>query len=754
MTGAPTRPGKVSLAGAGVVLLPAVQDTALKAAMQSVDSLVRPAPGSDRITPIIQWLFQRSPWVMWGGVVLGLIVLSIVLGWGWPRRKEIGQWLVSRSRNVKLALVGAAVAAVALATTAGYQSYQFVETDKRFCNGCHIFVASGQRFVTADSGNYTIVPMLEGKHDSLGCHTCHPLKPMKEAVKLLFWMSGFREKEIPPHARVPRQICEQCHVRGRAEDKDRWKAIAATAGHRIHLESDSSALKGKVECLTCHALTAHRFPPADSTCGQSNCHKVSETRIILGKMKDVGDFHCVGCHQFTAYVPALATRDSAASTLVPAIKSCFRCHAMQQRLPDFDERKDPHKGTCGMCHDPHTQTRPAETVKTCSTRECHGLWNQIPFHYGAQHRGKAQQCTLCHPAHAARVDAADCVGCHQRVRDYAPGQRLFPPLPFDTLEALRHSLAPEPPVAKPERPNKVKGDAPPSDDSPGRALSARRALPSDSFSHPRRRVRDYASGQRLFPPLPFDTLEALRHSLAPEPPVAKPERPNKVKGDAPPWDDPPRRGVSALPALPSDTFAHPLHKKLACLTCHLSTSGSKLTFEPPRGCQICHHQNPARTDCARCHEEGSLPEVVAVQVSIAAAGKPERERTVAFRHERHADLHCIDCHGQPVSLAPVDSAVSCQGCHEKHHEANRDCATCHRTASITVAHARPARVHVACDACHATAAIAALKPTRSLCLACHGPAVDHNPKRECSSCHLQAPPDQYRARLLKRGQPG
>jgi hypothetical protein len=61
---------------------------------------------------------------------------------------------------------------------------------------------------------------------------------------------------------------------------------------------------------------------------------------------------------------------------------------------------------------------------------------------------------------------------------------------------------------------------------------------------------------------------------------------------------------------------------------------------------------------------------------------------------------------------------------------------------------------VACDACHATAAIAALTPTRSLCLACHGPAVDHNPKRECSSCHLQAPPDQYRAQLLKRGQPG
>jgi hypothetical protein len=383
---------------------------------------------------------------------------------------------------------------------------------------------------------------------------------------------------------------------------------------------------------------------------------------------------------------------------------------MQQRLPDFDERKDPHKGTCGMCHKPHTQTTKEETIKTCSTQECHGLWNLIPFHAGAQHRKKALQCTLCHAPHAARVDAADCVGCHQRVRDYAPGRRLFPPLPFDTSEVLRHSMAPEPPPAEPVQPSKVKGDAPP--------------------------------------------LDGFRHSVAPEPPPAEPERPSKVKGDAPPGDDSPRRALSILSPLPHDSFPHPRHKKLACLTCHLSTSGEKLTFQPPRGCQICHHQNPAKSDCTKCHEQGSLPEIVAVPVSIAAASKPARERTVAFRHEKHKDLHCTDCHGTPVSMAPVDSAITCQGCHDKHHEAARHCAECHQTASITQIHAKPARTHVACDACHATAAIAALSPTRTLCLACHPPAVDHHTEKECSTCHLQASPDQYRARLLKRGKAG
>jgi len=678
-------PGGVPLAGAG--FLPMIQPISAALSLQdsatrtrSADSIVTQLQ-HDKLTPIIQWIFQRAPWVMWGGVVVALVVLFFIVRWLWPRRRQILPWIRSRSSAGKFALVGAAAVAVGLAATAGYGGYHFVETDKRFCNGCHIFVGSGQRFVVADSGNYTVVPMLEGKHDSMGCHTCHPLKPMKEAVKLIFWMSGLREKEIPLHAKVPRKICEECHVQGRAEDKDKWKAIAATAGHRTHLESDSAALKGKVECLTCHAQIAHRFPPADSTCGQSECHKKDETRIILGKMKGQGDFHCVGCHQFTAGVPALATRDSAASTLVPAIKSCFRCHAMQQRLPDFDERKDPHKGTCGMCHDPHIQSRKEEALKTCSSRECHGLWNQVPFHAGAQHRRKALQCTLCHPAHAARVDASDCVGCHQRVRDYAPGQRLFPPLPFDTAKALRQSLVPEPPPAEPERPS-------------------------------------------------------------------------KVKGDAPPGDDPPRRGLSAFPAVPSDSFSHPIHKKLACLTCHLSTSGEKLTFEPPRGCQICHHQKPAKTDCAKCHEQGSLPDIVAVPVSIAAAAKPARERTVAFRHEKHTDLKCTACHGQAVTMAPVDSAVTCQGCHDKHHEAARHCAECHQTATITQTHAKPARTHVACDACHATAAIAALSPTRTFCLACHPPAVDHNEEKECSACHLQATPDEYRSRLLKPGKAG
>jgi hypothetical protein len=207
-------------------------------------------------------------------------------------------------------------------------------------------------------------------------------------------------------------------------------------------------------------------------------------------------------------------------------------------------------------------------------------------------------------------------------------------------------------------------------------------------------------------------------------------------------------------AQPGDTFSHARHQSLHCLTCHLSRTGAMLTFEPPRGCQICHHQAPARSDCVKCHEPDGIPGAVGVAVVIAPADKPARERPVDFRHERHAELDCTACHGVPVTLAPVDSAGSCRGCHDRHHQAGRDCAACHRTGAITQAHARPVRAHVACNSCHPTAAISPLSPTRSFCLACHQPDVDHHPERECADCHFQAGQEDYRARLLRREGPG
>ena len=199
----------------------------------------------------------------------------------------------------------------------------------------------------------------------------------------------------------------------------------------------------------------------------------------------------------------------------------------------------------------------------------------------------------------------------------------------------------------------------------------------------------------------------------------------------------------------ADTFPHRRHTAVACLTCHLSRTGERLTFQPPRGCQICHHEVRAREGCVQCHQQARLADTLPARLVVQVEPDAPRQRSVAFPHRRHTELSCGTCHTVTVSLAPVDSVATCTGCHEKHHEPDRACAGCHRTQSVAPAHARPVRPHVACDACHPTAVIARLAPTRSFCLACHPPAVDHHAGRECVTCHLQLDPAQYRSRLLK-----
>ena len=200
-------PGGVPLAGAG--FLPMIQPISAALSLQdsvagtgSADSIVTQLP-HDKLTPIIQWLFQRSPFVMWGGVLLALVIVFFFLRWFWPRRREAGTWFRTRSREVKFAMFAGVM--VLLLMAAGWvHSYHFVETDKRFCNGCHIFIGTGHALVQAE------FRQLHPRAESRGQARLHRLpylppaqSDQKEAVKLLFWMSGVRGKEIPPTPESP-----------------------------------------------------------------------------------------------------------------------------------------------------------------------------------------------------------------------------------------------------------------------------------------------------------------------------------------------------------------------------------------------------------------------------------------------------------------------------------------------------------------------------------------------------------------------
>ena len=46
----------------------------------------------------------------------------------------------------------------------------------------------------------------------------------------------------------------------------------------------------RIECLTCHGVTAHRFVPVAQTCAQSGCHE--QIKFQLGKMAGQTSQHC------------------------------------------------------------------------------------------------------------------------------------------------------------------------------------------------------------------------------------------------------------------------------------------------------------------------------------------------------------------------------------------------------------------------------------------------------------------------------
>ena len=110
---------------------------------------------------------------------------------------------------------------------------------------------------------------------------------------------------------------------------------------------------------------------------------------------------------------------------------------MRALLATFDPAKEPHRGSCGMCHNPAHGREARRRAQVVRRRECHADWRSVAFHVGAAHKKVAQQCQTCHVPHAARVDASDCAGCHEAVRK--GGGKFQPPVPFDTTKALQQS---------------------------------------------------------------------------------------------------------------------------------------------------------------------------------------------------------------------------------------------------------------------------------------------------------------------------
>ena len=674
------------------------------------DSVVVESPLPGGLAAVTRFLLTSVPqWVQIAGLILAALVAAFVLRYLVRHRRAIREWLATRSRGTAIALGATALVVVTAVIGMGAATWNYTQHSNEFCTSCHVMGPAFQKFGSA-----------ENKHGELSCHDCHQQSVFASVHELYVWLRE-RPEEIGAHAKVPNRVCETCHV---TSDTAKWRRVAGTAGHRVHLESDSSALDSLL-CVTCHGEEVHRFRPVRATCGQSGCHAQDETNIMLGKMQTQTIRHCTTCHAFSADVPALATVDSASGTMVPGQLECFGCHDMRRTLADFDATREPHGAKCGTCHNPHTQKTPADARATCTTSGCHANWRDEPFHTGAAHRKVGERCLTCHNQHAARVDASDCAGCHADVRSRG---NLRPPVPFDTTKALRRTSA------MPHATPRVAGHA------------GVRAAPATApaLESVREEERD--------PPLP-ESEPLTRYPFTghwPGDPGPEPAPPPVPGGHVPPafGDNAPAR-ASWPPPTAADTFSHPRHAKLACLVCHQTGTGlGRLTFQRPRGCTICHHQAPAQARCASCHQPNEVAAPIPTTVTVTVAGRQPAARPVDFVHSRHTAQPCLACHTTPVTLAPSPAVAQCKDCHTEHHAADRTCSACHAVADAKAAHPNPEAAHQRCDACHTGATVAQLTPTRTFCATCHAPkAANHYDQKQCTTCHFLVEPGAYRAKL-------
>jgi len=525
----------------------------------------------------------------------------------------------------RLTALAVFVLVVVTASVAGYRQWHYMQHDNTFCTSCHLMRDPFERFTRS-------------AHAKLECHNCHKGK-ISEQLHQLYATLVDRPTEITTHADVPNQVCGSCHIAG---DSTRWRIIASTAGHRRHLESNARALR-EVRCTTCHGVSVHEFAPVDRTCGQAGCHATNLVR--LGKMGQMSDLHCTTCHNFLAEARTVAV-DSLGRPLTPAAMQCFSCHAMQQQFQDLEIGRDPHRGICGTCHNPHRQSTPQEI--SCTSGACHAGWRTVSFHVGIPH---PERCTTCHQRHSWRVEGGECTRCHADIerevptrRGRAPARRTALHVPSAIVDVATASAAQ---VA---------------DLLPGiQRGGAARALPR--FSHGDHRGQRCATchssrvrhGELIV--RSATDCQRCHHSGAGREQCATCHSPADLRQPLASRDRAFRLAAGRATVSRRIPFEHPRHAAVPCAQCHTDPVSRSPGGADCASCHASHHQ--AASDCTTCH----------------AAASALAKHSAAD----HPNCATASCHGSAAAGLPA-SREACLICHtaQARHVPGRACEQCHR----------------------------------------------------------------------------
>ncbi|MFW5950476.1 MAG: hypothetical protein ACOCVZ_00015 [Gemmatimonadota bacterium] len=551
---------------------------------------------------------------------------------------NIADRLLSLPTALKVVVGVVVLAALGVGSVLMYQAYDYVQHDNEFCLECHLMQDPYEQFA-------------ESAHRGLGCKACHRPSIVQRGQMGLSQIV-VNPDSIRAHAHVPNEVCAECHIEGNPEE---WRLVANTAGHRIHLESDDPVLEG-LNCVECHSSGVHQFTPTDQTCGQGGCHE--NTTIELGEMADL-TIHCVTCHDFARPLEEAVPVQSVATSLRPQAEECLSCHRMRTLLPDIPV-DEPHGAECGVCHNPHDQTTPAQAVQTCASSGCHASPDTLtPFHRGLA-TGELADCTQCHEAHGFRIheEGQDCLECHSDVYQDQPTVissaerpvRLASAGPVDPA-LVRLALAAH---AEPA-------------DAPADPPAAQGAAPQDTilFWHAQHRGVECTachSMERTHGGLTVTSLNDCRscHHTAPEADncLACHDRTDvrrlsvevqRIMNIRVGSLDRPRRGLP---------FDHQVHAQLDCERCHtegLALSASNVS------CASCHdeHHQPTN-DCMACHDRPAAgAHDLQVHLGCAGSGCHEAMPQGVQGVPRTRDF-CLVCHQDLTDHQP---GQNCENCH-------------------------------------------------------------------------------------------
>lgn len=457
--------------------------------------------------------------------------------------------------------------------------YNYVQHDNEFCLTCHLMADPYDRFARS-------------QHRDLGCKACHQPTPVTRA-KMALTQIVENPDTLVTHAEVPNERCEECHVKGNPRD---WQIISKTAGHRVHLESNSPTLQG-LQCVECHSTSLHEFSTTDKTCGQSGCHE--GVTIQLGKMSKL-TLHCAACHDFSRPVRQAGDAQQVAdgTLLQPQAQDCLACHAMRQRVQM--PANDPHNGECGACHNPHEQKTPSEAVKSCANAGCHEKAETVtPMHRGLS-VGQFTNCTSCHKAHEFRIGTSQCVNCHRAM----PETPAFPHARHRAVACAEcHATEGEHGAVKVTSPQQCQA----CHHTTQVARNCTACHAANEFA-----ARKYASTQRLT--------------------VAGKTKSREL------------------------AFDHRQHNGVACAQCHTDPMSRNAAQVQCKACHTDHHK--ATQNCMACHPRATGVHTRNVHVGCAGSSC-HKQLPAAIANVPHTRQFCLTCHQNMVAHQPRGNCADC-----------------------------------------------------------------------------------------------